>query len=871
MFAMLNGQHLAAQQVTTPAPVADTRDLPTRDLPEDPGTARYPVAQPVPVKDDPADIVLGDYDTLSGGGNHWVADGRVTAKYRGHTVQADHIEYDRDTGDVTATGHLVETSSVNMEHILASHGTMNVKTETGRFYDVTGSVGVRPAPPGKTGSQRMVYANDNPFLFTGKLVVKTGPETYDIYEGTVTSCQLPHPDWLLSSAKFHVEDDEARAKNSIFHLMNIPVLYLPYVTHPLNADSRESGILIPEVGINSASKGNTVGEQVYWAINRSTDVTAGAIYYSARGYEESGTLRYRGLGSDLLKAHFSALQDRGYTPPGGTYINQSGQDVTFLGRRDFLTQGETETATQTTIQTDPTKAAIQPVPAVQTRAVADLEYLSSFPYREAFSTNFNQAVSSDVVSTIFGTHEWDGFAASVEGDRYQGEKRVQSVNATTGVVTPEQQVHIFHAPALEFTTDDHTLGSTGLEWNLDSSATGLKRAQPNFVTSGIMERLDIRPELAYPLRLDGWHIRSSVAVRDTFYSRSRIPANEVVSPVPVESTNSLNRADFETQVEFRPPVLERTFDSGFMKRLLKHDVKHTIEPEVTYRYVSGIGNFQHVLRFDTVDVMSDTNEVEYGATQRLYLRRKESQPCRAPGTGADANEMFAAAGSPADDTEVNGTDPNAKVCGNREWISWRLTQKAFIDPSFGGAIVDGRRNIFDTTLSFSGIAFLTEPRQITPLVSRLLIRTSEKTDVEWDFDYDAGAKKFTANNIYMDVHEGPAFAGFSYARLTAPGRSYSDGILSADSNFSQMRVLGGYGKPTKAGLSMAASAAIDLNLGTVQYGAVQASYNWNCCGLSIEYTKFELGTARNDGGYKFNFTLANIGTAGNLRRAVQLF
>ena len=130
-------------------------------------------------------------------------------------------------------------------------------------------------------------------------------------------------------------------------------------------------------------------------------------------------------------------------------------------------------------------------PDSQTRAVADVEYLSSFPYREAFSSNFNQAVSSDVVSTVYGTHEWDGMAVSAEGDRYQGEKRV----ATTQL--PEQQLHFFHAPAVEYTTTDHGLGATGLEWNVDSSVAMLKRIQPNFVTGGMTERLDVRPELAY--------------------------------------------------------------------------------------------------------------------------------------------------------------------------------------------------------------------------------------------------------------------------------------------------------------------------------------------------------------------------------------
>jgi LPS-assembly protein len=95
--------------------------------------------------------------------------------------------------------------------------------------------------------------------------------------------------------------------------------------------------------------------------------------------------------------------------------------------------------------------------------------------------------------------------------------------------------------------------------------------------------------------------------------------------------------------------------------------------------------------------------------------------------------------------------------------------------------------------------------------------------------------------------------------------------LSSVANFTQMRAWAQFRKPTSPGFSAGANAGIDLDLGTVQYGAIQTSYNWNCCGVSIEYRKYELGSARNDNGYKFNFTLANIGSAGNLRHADQVF
>jgi LPS-assembly protein len=154
------------------------------------------------------------------------------------------------------------------------------------------------------------------------------------------------------------------------------------------------------------------------------------------------------------------------------------------------------------------------------------------------------------------------------------------------------------------------------------------------------------------------------------------------------------------------------------------------------------------------------------------------------------------------------------------------------------------------------------------------VRTSEHLDVEWDFDLDTGAKKFTSNNVFLDVHEGNVFGGLSYARLNAPGRFYTEGVASTVSNFNQLRLLLGYGSPTKAGLGIAANVGLDLNAGDsglVQYGALQGSYNWDCCGFSVEVRKYELGSVRNETVERFNFTLSNIGTAGNLRRAASLF
>jgi LPS-assembly protein len=899
--------------------------LPPTTLPNAPAP-QLPRATPLAPEKSP-DIVAWDCDLQSRHGDLYLLSGDVVITYRDHTLHADTVTYNQATGDVEATGHLRLSGGANSEFITATHGTYNLNTQTGRFYDVDGSIGLTSATartasttagtfsaPQRTAS----YQNGNPFLFHGRMVVKTGPESYILYNGSVTSCLLPHPDWQLFARRFTIDNGTARAASSTFTLLGVPVLFLPYVSHPTNDDQRQSGLLIPTLS-QSTTKGFIVGEQLYFTLGRSADVTVGSDYYSLRGFAESGTFRYRGPGDDFFTAHFTALQDRGYTTTqlaldahGNViteplYVNQGGQDATSAFR-DQLT--------------------------AHTRVVGDAEYLSSYVYREAFTENFNQAVSSDITSILYVAHQNDGISLDARADRYEGLKVVPIGT------TPGEEVKIFHAPSLDFDGIDRRLGNSPFLFSASASVAGLKRVQPNFATSGIIERVDLRPELSLPLAFAGWHTLSSIAVRESAYSRSRrVPYNIITgfngpNATPFELTTPVNRSDLEVNVDIRPPVVERTFTvPRSLQRIFGDQVRHTIEPDIAYREVKGVDNFLLLLRFDETDLVSDTDELKYGVTQHLYFRPHPKPQKPKPGcpdtsesrhpelsegslNSADVSSEIDPTTSDLPDVlnptpqatnDANGipnasaTAPDAPTrthtphrgasadpCADntpapqREWFSWQLAQKHFFAENFGGAVINNRRNIFTTTLDLSGIAFLTEARSTSPLISRMRFRTSSHTDAEWDFDYDTGASKFTSSNILLDAHEGRLFGGFSYARLNAPGRFHTEVIntvtnvatgisTSALSDFSQMRVLLGYGNSNGPGLSLAGSAGIDLNLGSAQYITLQSSYNWNCCGLTLEYRKYELGSVRDESAYRFNFTLANIGTAGNLRRSEKLF
>jgi LPS-assembly protein len=298
-----------------------------------------------------------------------------------------------------------------------------------------------------------------------------------------------------------------------------------------------------------------------------------------------------------------------------------------------------------------------------------------------------------------------------------------------------------------------------------------------------------------------------------------------------------------------------------------------------YDYVTGVNNFAGILRFDATDVLSNTNEVEYSLVNRLYAKRLDpnAKDCSAQGMSTLAIGGAPQAGAVPWEPPPN---PDAQACasGPREILSWEIGQKYFFDTTFGNALVAGQRNVFTTTADFTGIAFLDSARRFAPLISRLRIETSPRTNTEWDLDYDFKDGRINSSMALVNYRVGAFImgGGDAFLRVIEPasGTASPSAPLSASAGtkeFNQFRLLFGYGQLNKRGLSAATSVGFDADNGSLQYATAQSSYNWDCCGLSLEYRRFALGSVRNENQYRFTFTLANIGAFGNLRRQERLY
>ena len=196
-------------------------------------------------------------------------------------------------------------------------------------------------------------------------------------------------------------------------------------------------------------------------------------------------------------------------------------------------------------------------------------------------------------------------------------------------------------------------------------------------------------------------------------------------------------------------------------------------------------------------------------------------------------------------------------------------------------MITGQRNVLTTTEALTGIAFLIEPRHLSPLISRLRIATGTHTDTEWDADFDFQLDRVNMSTLLLNYNSGPFTFGAGDAILQIPQTTPPSvtegkcgpviGTSQITCRFQQFRVALGYGGLTRRGLSAAASLGFDAENRQLQFATAQTTYNWDCCGITLEYRRYNITNVRNENLYRFTFSLANIASFGNLRRQERLY
>ena len=195
---------------------------------------------------------------------------------------------------------------------------------------------------------------------------------------------------------------------------------------------------------------------------------------------------------------------------------------------------------------------------------------------------------------------------------------------------------------------------------------------------------------------------------------------------PTISHDPLNRKDLEASIDIRPPALERDFELPVWHR----ELRHVIEPELNYRFVGGNRRAgPNVLLFDTTDIATDVNEARLladatvlSAAHRVKAVRRRSERNADDGTQRAMRRRHEQPAPAQRSARVGELGDCAGVLHRSQL--WRRAH------SRAGATSS------TSTLDLMAPTFLTSPRNIAPIVSRMRFEAIDNLRVQWDLDYD---------------------------------------------------------------------------------------------------------------------------------------
>lgn len=222
-----------------------------------------------------SDILEYDVKTTT-----YSATGNVKIQKEGVTIKADKITYNEKTGEAFAIGNVLYIDPD--VRIRASEAFLNIEEKTGKLAEA-----------------EIFYKKDN-YHIRGKEIEKTSEKDYILKTATFTTCDAPIPAWCLKGGDVHIlVNEKIKAKNVTFNIKNIPILYSPYLTSPLQ--ERKTGLLIPSVGFVE-SKGLHYEQPFFWAISDNRDATLTLDIYGKRALGEG--IEYRHIEQSGLKGNY---------------------------------------------------------------------------------------------------------------------------------------------------------------------------------------------------------------------------------------------------------------------------------------------------------------------------------------------------------------------------------------------------------------------------------------------------------------------------------------------------------------------------------------------------------------------------------------
>ncbi|MFQ5509301.1 MAG: LPS-assembly protein LptD [Leptospirillia bacterium] len=217
-------------------------------------------------------------------------------------LNADHIQYGRDSGRVDAEGRVEiirGSARLTMDRMAwdrdggVIHGEGNVRMEDGdSTLDASSVTWNVTDQTGEIVDGRLLL--EGRYRLEGAHLRRERADLYTVKDGVFTTCDCP-PDqpysWSVSAKTIRLRPRGTMvARHVRLRIRDVPVLYLPVFLFPTSP--RQTGFLVPALSSDTRN-GQRVVQPFYWAISPSRDLTVSLDHRTRAG--TGGSLWYRYL------------------------------------------------------------------------------------------------------------------------------------------------------------------------------------------------------------------------------------------------------------------------------------------------------------------------------------------------------------------------------------------------------------------------------------------------------------------------------------------------------------------------------------------------------------------------------------------------
>ena len=193
--------------------------------------------------------------------------GNVRLEHQGYILLADNVILSQASNDVEASGN-VQITSPDGTVLMSDHAQLSQNLKQGFIENI-----------------RLILSDGSRMAAESARLLENNRS--ELNRVTFTPCHIcaesnKGPVWQLRAVKVVHDKNKKRIfyNNAILEILGVPVLYLPYISHPdPSLVTRASGFLVPQID-GKKELGASIAIPYYHVINENSDLTLTPTFYT---------------------------------------------------------------------------------------------------------------------------------------------------------------------------------------------------------------------------------------------------------------------------------------------------------------------------------------------------------------------------------------------------------------------------------------------------------------------------------------------------------------------------------------------------------------------------------------------------------------